>query len=87
MDKIEIDVVGVDPKLAVIPARSRVVVQCEILDPTKGGRSGKHIHLGLPIAEAAKLLALLLEAKKNGALPASDEPVSVLAVPPQREKH
>ncbi len=73
----DIDFSGATPSLTVFPAKSRVVIECRLVEhgPDGSQLSEKQVRLGMTVDDAMALLAQLSEAQRLLALP---EPGAVI---------
>jgi hypothetical protein len=87
--RVAIDVTGKTPDIAVFPAHSQIVIQCEIVDQTEAGPrpSGRDVRLGLTAVDAMRLLSLLKSAQQQLGLPDWTGEVTRTAVPPAKQRN
>jgi hypothetical protein len=79
----DIDFSGAAPSLTIFPPKSRVVIECRLVEDGPDGPqlTEKQVRLGLTVDDAMALLAQLSEAQRLLALPQPGA-VTITALPP-----
>lgn len=88
-ETFEYDLVIVEPGVSMDgPGASQLAISAEVIDHqgSVARRSGKNIRLGMKVADAMRLLALLKAVQQQFGL-AEAPPVQVIRVPPAKDRN
>ncbi len=84
------DLVGCDPVILMSSAdAAQIEIRTELIDHSGlvARRSGRFVHLGISLADAMQLLALLKGLQKQLGLPDHAGPVRGISVPPAKDRN
>jgi hypothetical protein len=84
-----IDLLGVNPTLSVLPSRQQVIIGCRLVERSADGPriSEKTIRLGITMADAMQLLALLSNVQQRLGIQGPDDQQIVVEAPPAKDRN
>ena len=84
-----VDLSGVNPTLTLFPSRQLVIIGCRMVEHLADGPrvSEKTIRLGMTMADAMQLLALLSDAQQRLGIEGPGDAPTVIEVPPAKGRN